>query len=86
MPKMNKVWCMFALVIMWSSVTFAQQTVPDVPDNQVEPEESVAEMVTKKDTVNNFKRIKLDGIAAVVGDYVILDSDIEKKLIDLRSQ
>ena len=86
MPKMNKVWCMFALVIMWSSVTFAQQTVPDVPDNQVEPEESVAEMVTKKDTVNNFKRIKLDGIAAVVGDYVILDSDIEKTLIDLRSQ
>lgn len=77
---------MFALVIMWSSVTFAQQTVPDVPDNQVEPEESVAEMVTKKDTVNNFKRIKLDGIAAVVGDYVILDSDIEKTLIDLRSQ
>ena len=40
----------------------------------------------KKDTVNNFKRIKLDGIAAVVGDYVILDSDIEKTLIDLRSQ
>ncbi len=79
---------MFALVIMWSSVTFAQQTVPDVPDNQVEPEESVAEAeaITKKDTVNNFKRIKLDGIAAVVGDYVILDSDIEKTLIDLRSQ
>jgi len=39
-----------------------------------------------KDTVNNFKRIKLDGIAAVVGDYVILDSDIEKTLIDLKSQ
>ncbi len=39
-----------------------------------------------KDTVNTFKRIKLDGIAAVVGDYVILDSDIEKTLIDLKSQ
>lgn len=79
---------MFALVIMWSSVTFAQQTAPDVPDNQVEPEESVAEAeaIIKNDTVNNFKRIKLDGIAAVVGDYVILDSDIEKTLIDLKSQ
>lgn len=31
-------------------------------------------------------RIKLDGITAVVGDYVILESDIEKTLIDLRSQ
>nr|WP_244156194.1 peptidylprolyl isomerase [Maribacter ulvicola] len=40
----------------------------------------------KKDTSINFKRIKLDGIAAVVGDYVILDSDIEKTLIDLKSQ
>ncbi|NNE03367.1 MAG: peptidylprolyl isomerase, partial [Eudoraea sp.] len=38
------------------------------------------------DTVTNFKKIKLDGISAVVGDYVILDSDIEKTLIDLRSQ
>lgn len=32
------------------------------------------------------KRIKLDGIAAVIGDYVILDSDIEKTLIDLKNQ
>jgi peptidyl-prolyl cis-trans isomerase SurA len=39
-----------------------------------------------RDTVNNFKKVKLDGIAAVVGDYVILDSDIEKTLIDLRTQ
>ncbi|WP_300022592.1 peptidylprolyl isomerase [uncultured Maribacter sp.] len=40
----------------------------------------------KKDSSVKFKRIKLDGIAAVVGDYVILDSDIEKTLIDLKSQ
>ncbi|MEM8928071.1 MAG: peptidylprolyl isomerase [Bacteroidota bacterium] len=32
------------------------------------------------------KMTKLDGIASVVGDYVILDSDIEKTLIDLKSQ
>ncbi|MDX1314972.1 MAG: peptidylprolyl isomerase [Eudoraea sp.] len=31
-------------------------------------------------------RLKVDGIAAVIGDYVILDSDIEKTLIDLRNQ
>ncbi|WP_425269157.1 peptidylprolyl isomerase [Maribacter litoralis] len=49
--------------------------------------EAVAEENTvEKDSTNNFKRIKLDGIAAVVGDYVILDSDIEKTLIDLKSQ
>jgi peptidyl-prolyl cis-trans isomerase SurA len=32
------------------------------------------------------ERIKIDGVAAVVGDYVILESDIEKTLIDLKSQ
>jgi peptidyl-prolyl cis-trans isomerase SurA len=50
-------------------------------------EEVLAEAVkAEKDSTNNFKKIKLDGIAAVVGDYVILDSDIEKTLIDLKSQ
>lgn len=49
----------------------------------VEAAETVQE--TKK-PATDFKKIKLDGIAAVVGDYVILDSDIEKTLIDLKSQ
>lgn len=49
-------------------------------------EEMVSEAsVAKKDSVV-AKRMKLDGIAAVIGDYVILDSDIEKTLVDLRNQ
>ncbi|MDO1514121.1 peptidylprolyl isomerase [Maribacter confluentis] len=53
----------------------------------MEQMEAVAEATNvRKDSSNNFKRVKLDGIAAVVGDYVILDSDIEKTLIDLKSQ
>ncbi len=43
------------------------------------------EMATN-DTTATRKMTKLDGIAAVVGDYVILESDIEKTLIDLKSQ
>ena len=39
-----------------------------------------------KDTTGATKRVKLDGIAAVVGDYVILESDIDKTLIDLKNQ
>lgn len=31
-------------------------------------------------------RLKIDGVSAVVGDYVILDSDIDKAYIDLESQ
>ena len=45
-----------------------------------------ADQAMSMDTTSNTKRIKLDGIAAVVGDYVILESDIDKTLIDLRNQ
>ncbi|MBA4746935.1 MAG: peptidylprolyl isomerase [Muricauda sp.] len=38
------------------------------------------------DSTSNAKKVKLDGIAAVVGDYVILESDIDKTLIDLQNQ
>ena len=49
-------------------------------------EEMISEIsVAKKDSVVT-KRMKLDGIAAVIGDYVILDSDVEKTLIDLKTQ
>jgi peptidyl-prolyl cis-trans isomerase SurA len=35
----------------------------------------------------NFQtKIKIDGVSAVVGDYVILESDVDKTLIDLQSQ
>ena len=49
-------------------------------------DELTAQKSTIKDTVTSGKRLKLDGIAAVIGDYVILDSDIEKTLIDLQNQ
>ena len=33
-----------------------------------------------------YNRIKVDGIASVVGDYVILDSDIDKAIVEMQSQ
>ncbi|MCI4642662.1 MAG: peptidylprolyl isomerase, partial [Flavobacteriaceae bacterium] len=57
----------------------------DVQDSQVEPPQASAAL-EQGSAKEAFKKIKLDGIAAVVGDYVILESDIEKTLIDLRSQ
>ncbi len=87
LQKMNKS-ILFLLMSLCSFLISAQDSIPAVTDNQVEPMESIAEakVSEKKDSTSNFKKIKLDGIAAVVGDYVILDSDIEKTLIDLKSQ
>ncbi len=70
-----------------SAIAFSQET-ETLPDTQIEPQlqDLSADSGIQKDSTRNFKRMKIDGIAAVVGDYVILESDIDKTLIDLRSQ
>ncbi len=81
--------CFLALVALsTSSLVFAQQTDSiALPETDKElPEMMVQNTASKKDSTKSFKRIKLDGIAAVIGDYVILDSDVDKTLIDLKSQ
>lgn len=88
MNRMSKS-VVFTLFLGLCATSFAQQS-SELPDTQIEPEQNgpvlEASLDVKKDTTRNFKKIKLDGIAAVVGDYVILDSDIDKTLIDLKSQ
>ncbi|MFD2432239.1 peptidylprolyl isomerase [Mesonia maritima] len=42
--------------------------------------------LVKKDTVQKKKRMKADGVAAVVGDYLILESDITKMREDMKNQ
>ncbi len=86
MYKTNKITLLLSLLFI-SSIAISQ--VPEeIPDTQIEPPlpELQADMGVKKDSTPKFKKLKLDGIAAVVGDYVILESDIEKTLIDLKSQ
>ncbi len=51
---------------------------PEDKDEAVETSDSLR----KKPTM----RIKVDGVTSVVGDYVILESDIDKTLIDLEAQ
>jgi len=92
MSKVNKCIAFIGCLLITGS-TFAQETETEIKDTagQEEAIDSVmeAEASVSSDSVkpaSNFKKIKLDGISAVVGDYVILESDIEKTLIDLKSQ
>lgn len=64
------------------------QEISGVTDAGQEPSDPLLETEANvaTDSTSGTGRVKLDGIAAVVGDYVILESDIEKTLIDLRSQ
>jgi peptidyl-prolyl cis-trans isomerase SurA len=64
------------------------QVIDSIPDTQVEPPQGISQGEYTEGTSGSSprQRVKLDGIAAVVGDYVILDSDVAKTLIDLRNQ
>ena len=49
--------------------------------------EDKVEAKSKKDTtINSNQRVKIDGVIGVVGDYVILDSDIDKEFIQLKAR
>ncbi|SMC79000.1 peptidylprolyl isomerase [Cellulophaga tyrosinoxydans] len=70
------------LVLIFGAVQ-AQDTIEAAT---AEPINDVAQVSQVSDSIKPFKKIKLDGVAAVVGDYLILESDIDKTLIDLRNQ
>lgn len=81
---MNKI---FWLLFFSAVIVHAQNVV--VPDSTgvVKDDESITltSNQIKKDTVP-FKRFKAEGISAVVGEYIILDTDIDKGYLEMKSQ
>ena len=43
-----------------------------------------AVQVNAQDSIQN--KIKVDGVAAVIGDYIVLDSDVDRMFVELKSQ
>jgi peptidyl-prolyl cis-trans isomerase SurA len=71
---MNKRMSWTCVMILFTSLTIgAQEIILDT----VPP---------VKETVRSNTRQKIDGIVATIGDYIILDSDIDKNFIELSSQ
>ena len=70
--KNNKVALAFFILLFTSSITFAQETIKEKVD-------------AVKTTPTTHKQ-KIDGVVAKVGDYIILDSDIDKSFLEISSQ
>ncbi len=49
-------------------------------------QETSKDSVVKKTIVTSGKKQKIDGVIATVGDYTILDSDIDKSFLEISSQ
>lgn len=68
----NNFWGWTVLFLMGCSIIQAQEIIVD---------DEVA--VVQKDTLKNKMRLKIDGIIATVGDYFIMDSDIDMALVEI---
>ncbi|MBF4471063.1 MULTISPECIES: peptidylprolyl isomerase [Flavobacterium] len=68
---------MLSFFLLFFSLTFvnAQEIIKDT----VVPK-------TAKAPVVSTKKLKVDGVVATVGDYIILDSDIDKGFLEIKSQ
>jgi peptidyl-prolyl cis-trans isomerase SurA len=66
---------LMALMMVFSGLNIltAQEIIEDKPKE------------IAQDTIDNTKRRKIDGVAAVVGEYVLLDSDIDKEYAQIKA-
>ena len=73
MKSINKIALTFFLLLFSSVVASAQEIIKDTV------------IVPVKKIQSNGKQ-KIDGVIATVGDYIILDSDIDKSYLEISSQ
>lgn len=80
---MNKIIWFFLF-----TCTFTQAQIVLEPNEEgvVEEKEEQEETIVQDTVPQSFKRFKAEGISAVVGEYVILDTDIDKGYFEMRSQ
>ncbi len=69
----NKIAFAFFLLLFSSGITMAQEII----------KESSVDTIKK---IQSNQKQKIDGVVAKVGDYIILDSDIDKKYLEISAQ
>jgi peptidyl-prolyl cis-trans isomerase SurA len=72
-----------AAVVLFTAVFATAQAQEVVVTDSTAIQEETA---PQKDSIKTNQRFKVDGVAAVVGDFVVLESDIDKMYIELQSQ
>ncbi|WP_338356271.1 peptidylprolyl isomerase [Yeosuana marina] len=86
----NLKYILFLFITMLSGqVICAQEIIQDETKDTIRPVIDSLKTETKvqlKDSVNPLKPQKVDGVAAVVGDFIILDSDIDKAYEEYKAQ
>ncbi len=80
---LNTTSFLLVLTILISVPAFAQEVVTVDSTGVAKSNDIIkGENATKLDSVKTFKRFKAEGVSAVVGDYVILEFDIDKSYLE----
>lgn len=66
----NKIALTFLLLLFSSGIALAQEIIKETPVDTI-------------NKANTSKKQKIDGVVAKVGDYIILDSDIDKSYLEI---
>ncbi|MFD1063558.1 peptidylprolyl isomerase [Winogradskyella litorisediminis] len=74
MKSINKL-VLVAILIANSTLGFSQEIIQD--------EEKKEEVLKEKKIING--RVKADGVAAVVGDFIVLDSDVDRRTAQIKA-
>lgn len=82
--KLSHKYLLVVLCFAFAKASLAQTDTLQVTDEQVKEEILLA--MKKQDSVKPVVQVRelIDGVSGVVGDYVILNSDIKKQLLDIQ--
>jgi len=80
---------LMGILLLFTKVSTAQEIIEEESDEAMTPTEVIEDVLEDAKTTNDsvkFTPLKVDGVAAVVGDYIILESDVDKQLLQLKAQ
>ncbi|GAA4957017.1 peptidylprolyl isomerase [Algibacter aquimarinus] len=66
------------------NVCSAQEIIEET--KEVKADSLSEQFIKKLDSVNTFKARKVDGVTAVIGDFIVLESDVDKTYLQLEAQ
>lgn len=81
----NKVTAISIIALLFGFVLQAQDTNTLIIDEKSDISEQTQTAV-KNDTLAPNRRFKVDGVIGVVGDFIVLESDIDKTYLELQQQ
>ena len=74
---------LFSIALITVNTLSAQEIIEEA--KEVKTDTISEQLIKKLDSVNTFKARKVDGVASVIGDFIVLESDIDKTFLQLEA-